>query len=320
MPRYDVFNGDADGLCALQQLRLESPEENELVTGTKRDVRLLGRVPARAGDAITVLDISVDANREALARALAAGATVRWFDHHYAGEPVVAPNFEPHIDTSPEICTSLIVDRFLGGRRRAWAIAAAFGDNLVALATRLAREAGLGEAETAALRALGQSLNYNAYGDSVADLRYDPAALARRLRRYEDPFDFLRAEPVVKELQAGYAEDLANARRTQPTPVSPAARAWFLPQAPWARRVFGAFANALAAEQPAFAHAVLAPRPDGTWSVSLRAPAARPEGCDELARAFPTGGGRKAAAGIDRLPQPDVDRFLGAFGDRYGKP
>ena len=50
MTRFDVFNGDADGLCALQQLRLAQPRETPLVTGVKRDIALLGRVRA-PGDA-----------------------------------------------------------------------------------------------------------------------------------------------------------------------------------------------------------------------------------------------------------------------------
>ena len=33
MTTYDVFNGDADGICALQQLRLASPAKNTLVMG-----------------------------------------------------------------------------------------------------------------------------------------------------------------------------------------------------------------------------------------------------------------------------------------------
>ena len=31
--RIDVFNGDADGICALQQIRLAEPGESVLVTG-----------------------------------------------------------------------------------------------------------------------------------------------------------------------------------------------------------------------------------------------------------------------------------------------
>ena len=38
---YDVFNGDADGICALIQLRLVEPRPDAtLVTGVKRDIQL----------------------------------------------------------------------------------------------------------------------------------------------------------------------------------------------------------------------------------------------------------------------------------------
>jgi hypothetical protein len=318
MIRYDVFNGDADGLCALQQLRLAFPADSLLVTGTKRDVRLLDRVPAQRGDMITVLDVSVDANRAALERALAAGAVVEWFDHHFAGEPLAAPNFVAHLDPAPRTCTSLIVDDWLGGRWRAWALVAAFGDNLHAEAEAIAKAEGLPADQIQTLRDLGQCLNYNAYGDSVADLYFDPAELATRMRRHADPFAFVREEGVLERLQMGYAEDMTNAMRTAPQVVGPGARAYFLPDGKWARRVIGAFANGLAIEYPELAHAVFAARSDGSFTVSVRAPAGRPTGADELARAFPTGGGRKAAAGIDRLPPLEVDAFLRAFGARYG--
>ena len=36
MADFDVFNGDADGICALQQLRLSRPLASTLVTGVKR--------------------------------------------------------------------------------------------------------------------------------------------------------------------------------------------------------------------------------------------------------------------------------------------
>lgn len=43
LPIY-AFNGDADGLCALQQLRLAEGADAVLVTGVKRDIHLLKRV------------------------------------------------------------------------------------------------------------------------------------------------------------------------------------------------------------------------------------------------------------------------------------
>jgi hypothetical protein len=56
MANYDVFNGDADGICALQQLRLQTPREATLISGLKRDIDLLQRVEPQSGDHITVLD------------------------------------------------------------------------------------------------------------------------------------------------------------------------------------------------------------------------------------------------------------------------
>jgi hypothetical protein len=65
MTHFDVFNGDADGLCALHQLRLAEPRDSVLVTGLKREIALAGRVDARPGDAVTVFDVSLGANRDA---------------------------------------------------------------------------------------------------------------------------------------------------------------------------------------------------------------------------------------------------------------
>ena len=58
---YDVFNGDADGICALIQLRRADPKPDAtLITGVKRDIELLQRVPSGEGSRVTALDISFD--------------------------------------------------------------------------------------------------------------------------------------------------------------------------------------------------------------------------------------------------------------------
>ena len=60
---YDIFNGDADGICALIQLRLAEPRPDAvLVTGVKRDIQLLGRIPDEGVDRVTALDISFEKN------------------------------------------------------------------------------------------------------------------------------------------------------------------------------------------------------------------------------------------------------------------
>ena len=82
---YDIFNGDADGIIALLQLRLADPINAELVTGVKRDIKLVEKVDVQAGDELTVLDISMEKNMVGLEQALAQGAHVFYADHHQSG-------------------------------------------------------------------------------------------------------------------------------------------------------------------------------------------------------------------------------------------
>ena len=142
MAHYDVFNGDADGICALQQLRLANPKSGKLVTGVKRDIKLLEQVNASQGDTITVLDISLDKNRAELERVLAAGAEVEYFDHHFAGDIPQHSALSAHIDTASNVCTSLLVNQSLQGKFAGWAVAGSYGDNLYDSAEKLADELG----------------------------------------------------------------------------------------------------------------------------------------------------------------------------------
>ncbi|WP_345536579.1 acetyltransferase [Variovorax defluvii] len=311
MGHFDVFNGDADGICALQQLRLAQPRAAALVTGVKRDIALLARVPAQAGDTVTVLDVSLDRNRVALLALLERGVEVDYFDHHFAGGPLpVHARLRMTIDTAPGTCTSLLADRHLRGRHRAWAVVGAFGDNLAGPATALARELKLGGAEVEALRELGEAINYNAYGDSEEDLLLPPARLYERLRPHADPLAFIAADPLAGELSRRQREDLACADAH--AVALPPAGAWQLPDAAWARRVMGSYANALARREPQRAHAVLREAASGEDVVSVRAPHTAPRGAEVLCRAF-GGSGRAAAAGIDRLPRGRREAFLDAF-------
>lgn len=313
---YDIYNGDADGICALLQLRLSDPREAIHVTGVKRDIRLLDRIDAKRGDGFTVLDVSLEENRAGLMRALDAGASVVWFDHHYAGTIPRHPGLTPHIDNDPRICTSLIVDRHLGGRFRAWAIVAAFGDNLDPQARDLAAELGLGDKETDLLRDLGVCLNYNAYGEHLSDLRYPPATLYRRLRSYREPLGFVREAPEFGELKRAYLEDLARAEALPVETLTDGCALVLLPGEPWSRRVVGAFANRLAQRFPHRAHAILVRRAGG-YLVSVRAPLDNPQGAAAVVRDFERAGGREGAAGIDHLPDADMPKLLTALRRAY---
>jgi hypothetical protein len=307
---FDVFNGDADGICALHQLRLADPADSVLVTGPKRDIALVARVDAQAGDEVTVLDVSLDRNRAALEGLLAGGVRVRWFDHHFPGAIPSHPLFEPHIETAADVCTSLLVDRHLDGRFRAWAIVAAFGDNLAPAAEAAAASLGLDGPSLDRLCDLGESMNYAAYGETEADLLIPPAELYRLIRPYANPLEFIARERVAAQLDEGRNADLAAAAAVPPHRASRFSAIYLLPDAPWARRVIGAFANRLAAADRYRAYAVAVPNSHGGYTVSVRAPNAGPRSADALCRDFPTGGGRAAAAGIDNLPTERLEEFI----------
>ncbi len=313
MNHYDVFNGDADGLCALQQLRLVEPHESILVTGPKREIGLLDRVPSGSAASVTVLDISLDKNRSALERLLAEGVHVRYFDHHFPGDIPSHPALEAHVETRPDKGTSLLVDHYLGGEQRAWAVVGTFGDNFDLAARQAAEPLGLREAELESLRDLGIYLNYNGYGARVEDLHFAPDALFRRLQPYANPLAFIAEDPAFAALRDGYRDDMERARSIQPAFEDAGHRLIVLPAEPWARRASGVLGNELAQRSAGHAHAILTRLPAGGFLVSVRAPLARPHGADALCRAFSTGGGRKAAAGINELPDADYDRFLDAF-------
>jgi hypothetical protein len=307
---YDVFNGDADGIISLVQLRLSDPRDATLVTGRKRDIKLLERVSVQRGDRVTVLDISMRTNLADLQRILSEGASVLYFDHHNAGEAVDHPKLEAHINTAGEICTAVLVDEYLEGAHRAWAIAASYGDNFPAMAERLAHGHNL---PLDTLKTLGEMVNYNGYGATEADLHYHPADLYKEMAGFATPMAFMDEKPdVIRKLTQGYADDFSMAEGSSVLTSDASGEIRILPDAAASRRISGMFGNQLARENPDRAHAILTEQ-EGGFLVSIRAPISKREGADKLALQFETGGGRAAAAGINHLQIRDLDRFVEAF-------
>lgn len=318
MTCFDVFNGDADGICALQQLRLQHPRAARRISGLKRDIDLLSRVDAAAGDEVTVLDVSLDRNRDALLELLARGVRVFYADHHYCGEIPDSDLLEAHIDVAADTCTSLIVNRLLDGAQARWAVVGAYGDNFDEPARHLGQSLGLGASDLEALQQLGICLNYNGYGFDLEDLLLHPVDLFERVQAYRDPRDFIENESAYTELLLQYRDDMARGRHAAAASESAVAAVYLLPNEPWARRIVGVMGNDLAKAHPERAHALLVDMGDGHHRVSVRAPYRRKQGADELCRQFPSGGGRKAAAGIDALPQASLERFVECFNLQFG--
>lgn len=206
MQYIDVFNGYADGLCALLQLRRSQLKQSKLATGIKRDINLLSRVGTKSGVHITVLDISLEKNVNNVIRLLDNDAYIDYFDHHKTGNLIQHDNLFTDINLAADTCTSLIIDKRLNGRYRAWA-----------------------------------------------------------------------------------------------------------------RRISGVFSNDLANNYPVRAHATLTDNSDGSFLVSVRAPLNRKYGTDELVSQFPSGGGRKAASGINHLPADMMEQFIVAFEAQFSR-
>ena len=317
---WDVFNGDADGICALLQLRLAEPKKSQLITGIKRDIELLDRVEAKADDQVTVLDVSLDKNRDHLKRILDAGADVFYADHHFAGDIPNSSSLNVMINEAPEICTSLLINQHLKGAYEHWAIVGTFGDNLKKSAHGLAKSQNLSDLDLAKLERLGILINYNGYGANVDDLHYHPAGLFNLMLPYKNPLDFIsNCKHEYEKLENGYKNDFKSAENADTLFSDTAIAVYVLPDEAWARRVSGVFGNHLANLNPDRSHAILTNKADGNFLVSVRAPLNNKRGAADLCRKFPTGGGREAAAGINDLPKSMVDDFIAQFREQYRK-
>ena len=316
---WDVFNGDADGICALLQLRLAEPRNSQLVTGIKRHIELLDRVDAKADDQVTVLDLSLDKNRVQLKRILDAGADVLYVDHHFAGEIPNSPSLTTLINEAPDVCTSLLINQHLKGAYQQWAIVGTFGDNLKKSAHGLAKSQKLSDSDLAKLERLGILINYNGYGATVDDLYYHPADLFNLMLPYKNPLDFIsNCVLEYEKLENGYESDFKSAQNAEILFSDSTVAVFVLPNKAWARRVSGVFVNHLANLNPDRGHAILTNKANGNFLVSVRAPLSKKRGAAELCRKFPTGGGREAAAGINDLPESMVEDFIAQFRRHYG--
>ncbi|MDK9737717.1 DHH family phosphoesterase [Vibrio sp. D404a] len=310
---YDVFNGDADGIIALLQLRKAEPKKSKLITGVKRDIKLLQHVALESdASGVTVLDISMEKNIDALYDLIERDIPLFYCDHHRTGEVPQASNFTALINLDAQTCTSLLINKHLSGRYATWAVVGAYGDNLFSSAEALADELSLTKLEREFLKELGTLINYNGYGATIADLYIPPAELFSMLMEYQSPFDLKEdlSSPFYV-LKTGYEADSANLAKLRPIADSEIAEVYELPCEPWARRISGVFGNNLANQSPDKAHAVLTLNQNQQdYTVSVRAPLNNRTGADEVCTQFATGGGRKAAAGINQLPNQEKTAFI----------
>ena len=264
MTLFYAFNGDADGLCALQQLRLADPRDATLVTGVKRDIQLLRRVNAAAGDEVTVLDISLDQNRDDLLPAAGSGRFGSLFRPPLRGRAAAAPRTSRR--TSRNRPTSA---------RARWSTAIspaaiARGPSSRPSATTCRSSPSRWPRPPASTRRRPPRWSGSASASTTTPTGMPSAISASipriwrsRCCRSRIPMEFVRRSPAYARLGARYEEDMQQARALKPARQVPGATMVVLPDEAWARRAIGVLANELTQAQPDCAIAILSPKAAG---------------------------------------------------------
>ena len=280
--RWYAYNGDADGICSMVQWGLVYGIEGHRVTGVKRDIELLERVNPNPDDEIIVMDISLARNHARAVELSNQGFDITWFDHHLAGDPIDA--IATHIDTSSDVCTARIVEKYLGVESD-WAQVALHGDGLSPHSSK------------PEFKELGELLNYNGYGADLSDLHFHPDDLLLLCLQAKTPQNFMDTQAFMT-LKNGFESDLSNAKN-----IEPSNGYYLLPNEAWARRVVGVMAHRI--NESGDGPHVIAIDKGETLQVSIRGS----EGIGELCKMF-GGGGRATAGGIDALPKSEITALM----------
>ena len=316
MKYLDFFNGDADGIISLHQYRMHYPQNSEVFTGVKRDVELLRHCTDIKKSKFTVFDVSLLSNKDHVNKILSNGNTIRWFDHHEPGETKLGDNFEIFVDTDPNCCTNILVDKYIDGLHRPWTICGAYGDNLHEQAEKL--NPCFNEIYMSYLKEIGETLNYNGYGNQESDLTAHPKDVYLDIKDYESPFEYRKKSILYNKINTQMKSDESELNSSEVLYSSDSGSIILLPDTKASIRYSGIYSNKQTTDNPNKAFAILTNINDDTYRISIRSPKNNPVGASKLALSFPTGGGREKAAGINELPKTELKKFIDKFEDIYG--
>lgn len=316
MKYYDFFNGDADGIISLHQFRLQFPRKSELFTGVKRDVKLLRHAVDIKNATLTVFDISLLSNSDYIENILKNNNKVSWFDHHEPGNTDLGDNFSIRVDADPNCCTNILVDKYLDGLHRPWTICGAYGDNLHEQAEKL--NPCFSETKMRELKEIGETLNYNGYGNQESDLTVHPKDVYLDIQKYKSPFQYKKLSEIYNKINTQMKSDEAELNSSEILHTSKTGNIILLPDTKASIRYSGIYSNKQTTDNPSKAFAILTNINEDTYRISIRSPKNNPVGASKLALSFPTGGGREKAAGINELPRTELKNFIEKFEYIYG--
>ncbi len=317
MNYFDFFNGDADGIISLHQYRLQFPQKSEVFTGVKRDVKLLRHAVEIKNSTLSVFDISLLSNKDYIDGILSNNNRVTWFDHHEPGETKLGDNFEIFVDADPNCCTNILVDNYIDGLYRPWTICGAYGDNLHEQAEKL--NPCFDEYSLSKLKEIGETLNYNGYGNEITDLTANPKDVYLDIINYESPFEYRQKSEIYNKIFTQMKSDESELNSSEVLHNSNTGKVILLPNTSASVRYSGIYSNTQTTENPTKAFAILTQVNEKNYRISIRSPKENPYGASKLALQFPTGGGREKAAGVNELPTEELNNFIEKFEEVFGK-
>jgi len=317
MKYYDFFNGDADGIISLHQYRMHYPKDSILYTGVKRDVELLRHCTKIENSKFTIFDISLLSNKVHVDIILSNGNTIRWFDHHEPGNKELGENFEIFVNADPNCCTNILVDKYVDGLYRPWTICGAYGDNLHEQADKL--NPNFSKDSMLKLKEVGETLNYNGYGNTESDLTIHPKDVYLDIKNYESPFEYRTKSEVYNKIFTQMKSDESELSSSEILHESETGKVILLPNTKASIRFSGIYSNKQTTDNSDKAFAILTEINEDNYRVSIRSPKNNPYGASTLALSFPTGGGREKAAGINELPKVELKKFVEKFEEVYNK-
>ena len=305
---YYIFNGDADGIIATRIFSGINGGKNKFITGVKRDISLLKQVEHLQNQTISVFDIAIEKNLMALEKLLKNNCIIKWFDHHISKDIPNNRNFKPVLNTDPKVNTTWLVSNYQK-KFTPWTVAGLFGDNMTKTALNIGQIIDLNNEQIELLKDFGELLNYNSYGEKLADLFFPPVEILKRTYDFTDIFDLIDQTDIYEILSEGRDKDLKKARNAEI--IAPGVIRF--PNEAWAKRVIGIYANGISNREPEMAHAVLVENKEMDFVVSVRSAINQEKNVAEFCSLFPTGGGRMKAGGINKLPKRKLESFLAAF-------
>ena len=168
------------------------------------------------------------------------------------------------------------------------------------------------------LKEIGETLNYNGYGNQESDLTVHPKDVYLDIQKYKSPFQYKKLSEIYNKINTQMKSDETELNSSEILHTSKTGNIILLPTQKHLldTRIYS---NKQTTDNPSKAFAILTNINEDTYRISIRSPKNNPVGASKLALSFPTSGGReKDLVKINELPKTELKNFIEKFEYIYG--